>query len=355
MLKAKSEVSLLVQQFILMIEKQFNVYVKTVRTDNEPEFLIPTFYASKGILHQLSCAETPQQNGRVDRKHQHLLNVGRALLFQSKLPKQFWSFAVIHATFIINRVSTPLLQSKSPYHMLYSKPPDLNVLKVFSSLCYAATLYAHRTKLDPRARKCVFLGYKPGMKGVVLLDLNDMKVFVSRDVIHHENILPYNTATTSTPWSYHTIPPPIHTLNIEPTFDHDSTVENQLLVSQDTLPTPPNSDSIDPPTITTNPTNHIAQDDIDDIDSLHDWAHLLPIWCMLMTSSDYSLFTLKKKASFTAFLVYVDDIILAGNSLEEFDKIKRVMDLEFKIKDLGELRYFLGIEVAHSQSGISIC
>jgi hypothetical protein len=73
------------------------------------------------------------------------------------------------------------------------------------------------------------------------------------------------------------------------------------------------------------------------------------------SSSDYSLFTLKKQASFTALLVYVDDIILAGNSLEEFDKIKRVMDNEFKIKDLGKLRYFLGIEVAHSQSGISIC
>jgi transposase InsO family protein len=90
MLKAKSEVSLLVQQFILMIENQFNVCVKTVRTDNGPEFLIPSFYASKGIIHQLSCVETPQQNGRLERKHQHILNVGRALLFQSKLPKQFW-------------------------------------------------------------------------------------------------------------------------------------------------------------------------------------------------------------------------------------------------------------------------
>jgi hypothetical protein len=52
--------------------------------------------------------------------------------------------------------------------------------------------------------------------------------------------------------------------------------------------------------------------------------------------------------------VYVDDIILAGNSLDEFTKIKRVMDEEFKIKDLGKLKYFLGIEVAHSSSGISI-
>jgi hypothetical protein len=53
--------------------------------------------------------------------------------------------------------------------------------------------------------------------------------------------------------------------------------------------------------------------------------------------------------------VYIDDIILAGNSLAEFDRIKTIMDEEFKIKDLGKLRYFLGIEVAHSKSGISIC
>jgi hypothetical protein len=143
LLKAKSEVSILVQNFVTMIEKQFNTSVKTIRTDNGPEFLIPDFYSSKGIVHQTSCVETPQQNGRVERKHQHLLNVGRSLLFQSKLPKQFWSYAVVHAAFIINRVNTPLLASKSPYHLLYNKPPDLSELKVFGSLCYASTLHIH--------------------------------------------------------------------------------------------------------------------------------------------------------------------------------------------------------------------
>jgi hypothetical protein len=92
-----------------MIEKQFNTFVKYIRTDNGPEFLIPSFYATKGIIHQTSCVENPQQNGRVERKHQHLLNVGRSLLFQSKLPKKFWSYALVHTTFIINRVITPLL------------------------------------------------------------------------------------------------------------------------------------------------------------------------------------------------------------------------------------------------------
>jgi hypothetical protein len=149
----------------------------------------------------------------VERKHQHLLNVGRSLLYKSKLPKQFWSYAVVHASFIINRVNTPLLASKSPYHLLYNKPPDLSELKVFGSLCYASTLHIHRTKLDPRARKCIFLGYRPGMKGVVLFDMNDRKIFVSRDVIHHDHILPYQPNSKNVPWTYHTSPSNTISLN----------------------------------------------------------------------------------------------------------------------------------------------
>jgi hypothetical protein len=68
------------------------------------------------------------------------------------------------------------------------------------------------------------------------------------------------------------------------------------------------------------------------------------------STSDYSLFTQMNGSNFTALLVYVDDIILAGNSLHEFTRIKKVMDNEFRIKDLGQLRYFIGIEVAHSKT-----
>ena len=54
------------------------------------------FYALKGIIHQTSYVETPEQNGIVKRKHQQLLNVTRALLFQANLPHSFWCFALIH-------------------------------------------------------------------------------------------------------------------------------------------------------------------------------------------------------------------------------------------------------------------
>jgi hypothetical protein len=72
------------------------------------------------------------------------------------------------------------------------------------------------------------------------------------------------------------------------------------------------------------------------------------------STSDYSLFTLQKDHNFTALLVYVDDIILAGNSMVEFDRIKTVLDIAFKIKNLGQLKYFLGLELEHSKEGFTI-
>jgi len=115
LLKNKSEVSSQVKSFIQLIENHHHITPKFARSDNGLEFLLPEFYASKGIIHQRSCVETPEQNGTVERKHQHILNVARALLFQSKLPNIFWSYAVLHLVFLINRISTPLLKHKSPY------------------------------------------------------------------------------------------------------------------------------------------------------------------------------------------------------------------------------------------------
>jgi len=154
-----------------------------VRSDNGLEFDLHQFYASIGILHQKSCVETPQQNGRVERKHQHILNVGRALLFQSKLPKKFWSYALVHATYIINKVSSFILIDKSPHQLLFQQDPDFESFKVFGSLCFASTVCSHRTKLAPREKKCIFLGYRTGVKGYILFDLKTRQIFISRNVI----------------------------------------------------------------------------------------------------------------------------------------------------------------------------
>ncbi|KZV50864.1 Cysteine-rich RLK (receptor-like protein kinase) 8 [Dorcoceras hygrometricum] len=53
-------------------------------------------------------------------------------------------------------------------------------------------------------------------------------------------------------------------------------------------------------------------------------------------------------------IVYVDDIILSGNDEEEICRLKKCLASEFEVKELGPLRYFLGMEVARSKKGIYV-
>ena len=73
------------------------------------------------------------------------------------------------------------------------------------------------------------------------------------------------------------------------------------------------------------------------------------------SANDHSLFTKQVGPSFLALLVYVDDIIIASNDHFAVDRVKSLLNTRFKMKDLGSLRYFLGLEVARSTAGISIC
>ncbi|GJW98934.1 ribonuclease H-like domain-containing protein [Tanacetum coccineum] len=60
------------------------------------------------------------------------------------------------------------------------------------------------------------------------------------------------------------------------------------------------------------------------------------------------------KGMFLALLVYVDDIIITGNSVSEIEKFKVFLKSKFIIKDLGKLKYFLGIEVVFTDKGICL-
>jgi len=83
-MKSKSETRAILANFISYVHAQFNTNIQTLRLDNGQKFNMPVFYQEHGIIHQLSCVEIPKQNRRVERKHQHLLNVARALMFQFK-------------------------------------------------------------------------------------------------------------------------------------------------------------------------------------------------------------------------------------------------------------------------------
>ena len=107
MLKGKDDVYDSIVNFSQMLLNQFECNVKIFRSDNGTEFVnnkLQHFFNNKGILHQTSCVYTPQQNGIAERKHWHLLNVARSLMFQGELPIYLWLEFVLTAVYIINRL-----------------------------------------------------------------------------------------------------------------------------------------------------------------------------------------------------------------------------------------------------------
>ena len=195
----KSQTSTLLHNFCLMAHTQFGKSVKIVRSDNGLEFRstpMNKFYAAHGIIHQTSVVDTPRQNGRVEQKHQHLLQVARALHFQAHLHLEYWGEYILTATHLINRTPSPLLHNKTPHELLFITTPTYFHIRVFGCLCYAHI--KTRDKFAPRSRRFAFLGYPPGKKGWKVLDLDTNECIISRDVKFNENQFPF-TVTTALP------------------------------------------------------------------------------------------------------------------------------------------------------------
>ena len=72
------------------------------------------------------------------------------------------------------------------------------------------------------------------------------------------------------------------------------------------------------------------------------------------SNSDYTLFLKRRNGLITCLVIYVDDMVITGNDAKEIDDLKGRLFLEFEMKDLENLKYFLGIEVLRSKTGIFI-
>jgi hypothetical protein len=75
----------------------------------------------------------------------------------------------------------------------------------------------------------------------------------------------------------------------------------------------------------------------------------------VQSKSDYSLFTCSQGSTFLALLVYVDNIVIASNNGDAITQLITFLNNQFKLKDLGDLKFFLGLEIARTSKGISLC
>jgi len=195
LLQLKSRVLTVLQKFWSYVHTHFGVSIKIIRSDNALEFdsgPCEEFFSKHDIVHQTSCVDCPQQNGRVERKHKHILEIFRALKFQAGLPLHFWGDCVLTAVYIINRLPSSVLHNKTPFEILLNDHPKYDHMKVFGCLARASNPSRTHDKFEPRGVPCLFLGYSLRQKGYKLMNLLRKQCFVSRDLQFYEHIFPYH-------------------------------------------------------------------------------------------------------------------------------------------------------------------
>ena len=152
-----------------------------------------------GTRAQFTNAYTPQQSGVAERKNRTIMEKARALMLDGDLPKQLWGEAVTHACNLMNCTPSSVTYGKTPYELWFGRKPSVEHFKVFGCAAYVHINEIYRDKLDPRAKKCMYVGIAAQKKGFRLLDLNENRVIYIRDVEFHETEFPKLRFLTDTP------------------------------------------------------------------------------------------------------------------------------------------------------------
>ena len=74
-----------------------------------------------------------------------------------------------------------------------------------------------------------------------------------------------------------------------------------------------------------------------------------------MAHADFSLFVKAREGKLAIVLVYVDDLIVTGDDEREIYRMKENLSVPFQMKELGELKHFLGLEVNRIKEGLFLC
>jgi hypothetical protein len=115
-----------------------------------------------------------------------LIEKARCMLSGVGFGKEFWAEAVGIACYLVNRSPSSALGDKTPQEVWTGKEPSLTHIKVFGCDAYVHVPKENRSKLDKKPKKCIFIGYKDGLKGYKLWNPKTKKVVYSRDVVFRE-------------------------------------------------------------------------------------------------------------------------------------------------------------------------
>ena len=187
-----------------MVQTQFSTKIRILHSDNGGEYVNNDFthyLTNHGILHETTCPQTPQHNGVAECKNRHLLETARSLLIGADVPRSSWDVALQTATYLINLMSSKVLNFLTPLQVLATFLPLPSVLvlppRVFGCVTFVHLHKNQRTKLDPCALRCVFMGYGLHQKGYRCYHPSSRRMYTTMDVTFSESEMYYSSASSN--------------------------------------------------------------------------------------------------------------------------------------------------------------
>ncbi|KAF7843277.1 Retrovirus-related Pol polyprotein from transposon TNT 1-94 [Senna tora] len=279
------------------------------------------------------------------------------LPFKNSSNRKLTPFELIHTDLMgPTKTASYSGKEKSPFELIFDTKPNVSYFRVFGSICYVHVPKANRTKLDPKARKCVFVGYDSCRKGWKCMDPETKKFITSRDVVFYE-VSSYAAQTS----------------NVENAALDDNNQDDSLLIPE---PNASRSDESVVSRMDSPNTGNVEQNtrrssrERKQPDYLKDYEvqlnHCTVTSCFFAGESneeeptcyedakDSSLFVKLELETHLLVLLYVDDMIITGSNEAEISHLRNDLSTRFEMKVLGEVGCFLGLEVEKGDKGYFI-
>jgi hypothetical protein len=172
-LRKNSKVFYKFKEFKSLVENYTDKKIKVLRTNNGAEFSgneFDQFCKKFGIARQNTTPYTPQQNGFSERMNRILIDKARSMLNGVGIAPKLWAKAVETAIYLVNMSPSSMLVNMNLHEVWSGKKPSVSHIKLFGCDAIVHVPKEKRSKLDKKAVKCIFIGYKEGMKGYKLWD-----------------------------------------------------------------------------------------------------------------------------------------------------------------------------------------
>ncbi|XP_019226597.1 PREDICTED: uncharacterized protein LOC109208047 [Nicotiana attenuata] len=336
----KSEAVVEIKQFITMVQNQYGIVIKMIRSDNGSEFFnaqCSELLTGLGIIHQSSRPYTPQQNGIVERRHIYILDTARALKFQGAIPIRYWEMCVKTAEVPQNVEEMDIVYAgtQSNGHQEGAEAPNSRQEDAGDKNL------KHDRKSTRQVKEPIW------MKDYVTTKKTTGCTYPI------SNYLTYDHTSTS----YQCYLAKFSQLTEPQTFKEAVKDNRWIKAMKQEVKALEDNNTWEIVKVTRS-----QREGLDYHDTFSPVAKMVIVRSLisLAASRGWNLFQMDV---YNAFLqgylneeVYMefleDDLLITGSSSVLIKKAKDILHQSFKVKDLGELKYFLGIEVMRSRNGV---